>query len=78
MLFQALDGDLFTAALRCAKAQACLGSGGQGGMFPTSHSPDGAWMEGRAGGREVGSPDLGGGKPAGWGLGRPRTHALAQ
>lgn len=43
-------------------------------MFPTSHSPEGAWTKGRAGRREVGSPDLGGDEPAGWAGEAPDTH----
>ena len=64
-LFQALDGDLFTAALRCAKAQGSTRLWGLRRHVPHqsqsrvgSRAP-GGWMEGLAGGREVGSPDLG-------------------
>ena len=82
MLFQALDGGLFAAALRCAKAQGGTRLWGLRRHVPHqsqsrvgSRAP-GGWMEGLAGGREVCSPDLGGDEPAGWGLGRPRTHAV--
>lgn len=86
-LFQALDGGLFTAALRCAKAQASTGFWGLRRRVPHHGLPQpmsvtvqrgqpGPWgVDGRTGWWERGwQPGPGRGQ-AGWGLGRPRTHA---